>query len=70
MNSARTAEALAALYEIVETTGNGTSLREKSAAVLDILSSRMEMGKGAIGIVSLSGAGFTWICPSSTRAPC
>jgi DNA-binding protein Fis len=59
MSSSRTAEALAALYEIVETTGSGTSLREKSAAVLEILSSRLEMGKGAIGVVSPSGSGFT-----------
>ena len=59
MNPARTAEALAALYEIVETTGAGTNLREKSAAVLEILSCRMEMGKGAIGVVSPSGNGFT-----------
>jgi len=59
MNPARTAEALAALYEIVETTGTGTNLREESAAVLEILSCRMEMGKGAIGVVSPSGNGFT-----------
>jgi DNA-binding protein Fis len=58
MNSARTAEALAALYEIVETTGTGTSLRDKSAAVLEILSSRLEMRKGAIGVLSPS-SGFT-----------
>ena len=59
MNPARTAEALAALYEISETTGTGLSLREGSASVLEILSSRMEMGKGAIGVVSPSGSGFT-----------
>ena len=66
MNPALTAEALAALYEIVETTGNGTSPREKSASVLKILSNRMGMSKGAIGVVSLSGTGFTSLAVQGT----